>query len=90
MMFWGIVSFFAAYLNRHPRGERRFRGFAPGHYCGWTGSRQFLRGVRGKEPTPPAIITGASLIGGIGGLLTFSANLGLGPAVAAATGGSAW
>ena len=89
MMFWGSVSFFAAYLIATHGVSVGFVALPLAITAVGQAAANFCVGYVVKNRHRAAIITGASLIGGIGGLLTFSANLGLWPAVAAATVGSA-
>ena len=88
-MFWGSVSFFAAYLIATHGVSVGFVALPLAITAVGQAAASFCVGYVVKNRHRAAIITGASLIGSIGGLLTFSANLGLWPAVAAATVGSA-
>ena len=89
MMFWGTVSFFAAYLIATHDLSVGFVALPLAITAVGQAAASFCVGYVVKNRRRAAIITVASLAGGIGGLLTFSANLSLWPAVAAATVGTA-
>ena len=89
MMFWGSVTFFAAYLIATHGVSVGFVALPLAITAVGQAAASFCVGYVVKNRHRAAIITGASLIGGIGGLLTFSGNLDLWPAVAAAAVGTA-
>ena len=88
MMFWGSVSFFAAYLIATHGVSVGFVALPLAITAVGQAAASLSVGYVVKNRRRAAIITGASLIAGICGLLTFSGSLGMWGAVAAATVGT--
>ena len=88
MMFWGTVSFFAAYLIATHGVSVGFVALPLAVTAVGQAAASLCVGYVVKNRHRAAIITAASLVAGICGLLTFSADLDLWPAVAAATVGT--
>ena len=87
-MFWGSVSFFAAYLIAAHGVSVGFVGLPLAITAVGQAAASLCVGYVVKNRHRAAVLTGASLVAGVCGLLTFSGSLGLWPAVAAATVGT--
>ena len=88
MMFWGSVSFFAAYLIATHEVSVGFVALPLAITAVGQAAASLCVGYVVKNRHRAAIITAASLIAGVCGLLTFSGSLGMWAAVAAATAGT--
>ena len=88
MMFWGSVSFFAAYLIATHDLSVGFVALPLAITAVGQAAASLCVGYVVKNRHRAAIITAASLIAGVCGLLTFSGSLGMWAAVAAATAGT--
>ena len=88
MMFWGSVSFFAAYLIAAHDVSVGFVALPLAITAVGQAAASLCVGYVVKSRNRAAVITATSLIAGICGLLTFSGNLDLWAAVAAATVGT--
>lgn len=88
MMFWGTVSFFAAYLIATHSVSVGFVALPLAITAIGQAVASLCVGYVVKNRHRAAVITAASLIAGVCGLLTFSGSLGMWAAVAAATVGT--
>ncbi len=88
MMFWGSVSFFAAYLIDTHDVSVGFVALPLAITAVGQAAASLCVGYVVKNRHRAAFITAASLIAGVCGLLTFSVSLGMWAAVAAATAGT--
>ena len=88
MMFWGSVSFFAAYLIATHGVSVGFVALPLAITAVGQAGASLCVGYVVKSRRRAAFITAASLIAGICGLLTFSGSLGMWAVVAAATVGT--
>ena len=88
MMFWGSVSFFAAYLIATHGVSVGFVALPLAITAVGQAAASLCVGHAVKNRRRAAFITAASLVAGVCGLLTFSGSLGMWAAVAAATVGT--